>query len=133
LTSVEHDKLTGAYVDPRAGRVTFDEYASRWQAAQVHRATTAATVAGHLRVHILPTFGPRSIGSVRPSEVQAWVRGRADVVAPSTVEQSYRTLPAIFRAAVADRLIASSPCAGIKLPKRSGAGSYRSRRPKCSG
>jgi integrase len=43
---------------------------------------------------------------------------RADVVAPSTVEQSYRTWAAIFRAAVADPLIASSPCVGVKLPKR---------------
>jgi integrase len=58
------------------------------------------------------------MGSVFPSEVQAWVRGRADVVAPSTVEQIYRTLAAVFRAAVADRLVASSPCVGIKLPKR---------------
>ena len=29
----------------------------------------------NLRVHVLPTFGDRPIGSIRPSEVQAWVRG----------------------------------------------------------
>src|SRR5262245_39898388 len=87
LTTVESSKLTGGYVDPTAGRVMFETYAERWRDAQVHRATTAATVGGHLRVHILPTFGRRPIASVRPSEVQAWVRGRAERVAPATVEQ----------------------------------------------
>jgi hypothetical protein len=118
LTNVEHSKLSGGYVDPASGKVTFADYAERWRAAQVHRETTAATIGGHLRVHFLPTFGPPPIGSVRPSEVQVWVRGRADAVAPSTVEQCYRTLAAVFHAAVADRLIASSPCVGIKLSKR---------------
>jgi integrase len=44
------------------------------------------------------------------------VKGRAEVLSPATVEVVYRFLVAIFRAAVADRLIASTPCSGIKLP-----------------
>jgi len=56
---------------------------------------------------------------VRPSEVQAWVKGRADVLAPATVEVVYRYLAAIFAAAVDDRLIAASPCGRkVKLPRR---------------
>ena len=38
--------VTGQYVDPSAGLVTFREYAERWRATQVHRPTTAAHVAG---------------------------------------------------------------------------------------
>jgi integrase len=84
----------------------------------VHRGTTADQVASNLRNHILPTFKGRALASVRPSEVQGWVRDRSDVLAPATVEVVYRYLAAIFAAAVRDRLIARSPCVGIKLPRR---------------
>ncbi|HSH22429.1 MAG TPA: hypothetical protein VK975_00010 [Acidimicrobiales bacterium] len=77
-------------------------YARTWQQAQVHRGTTADQVASKLRNHILPAFEGRAIASVRPSEVQAWVRDRSDVLAPAMVEVVYRYLAAIFAAAVHD-------------------------------
>jgi integrase len=54
---------------------------------------------------------------VRPTEVQAWVRSLATRLAPGTVEVVYRYLAAVFRSAVEDRVIAMSPCRGVKLPK----------------
>src|SRR4051794_2000645 len=54
LTNIEHRKLTGAYVDPSAGRVTLKEYAEQWRKSQVHRATTAAQVETNLRRHVYP-------------------------------------------------------------------------------
>ncbi|MCW2744162.1 MAG: hypothetical protein JWM48_712 [Mycobacterium sp.] len=41
--------------------------------------------------------------------------------APATVEVVYRYLAAVFRSAVADRLIMSSPCVGVRLPCHSAA------------
>ncbi len=49
--------VTGQYVDPAAGRVTFREYAERWRASQVHRPTTAAHVETMLRRHVYPGIG----------------------------------------------------------------------------
>jgi integrase len=110
----------GSFVDPREGRVTFGEYAAGWLAAQPHRSTTAESVETILRVHILPTFGARRIGSVRTSEVQAWVAGLE--LAPSTTTVVYGKLAAIFRAAVEDRVIARSPCTRrVRLPRHHGA------------
>src|SRR5712691_8913090 len=106
----EADKTRGAWVDPALGRTTFASYAKAWQAAQVHRPTTVVSVETHLRNHVLPFFGDRPLASIRPSEIQAWVRGRSEVLAPSTVEVVYRFVSAIFRAAVADRIIAANPC-----------------------
>lgn len=118
LTSVEHRKLTGEYVDPSAGKVTLKKYAEEWRTSQVqHRASTATTVESHLRNHVYPTFGSRSIASIRPSEVQVWVKATAEVLAPATVEVVYRYLVSIMRAAVDDRLIVRNPCAKVKLPK----------------
>ena len=43
LATVEADKLRGTYVDPRAGKITLNEYAETFMAAQVWRAGTRAT------------------------------------------------------------------------------------------
>ena len=118
LRSVETTKDRGEWIDPSAGRRPFREYVTAWQESQVHRATTAAQVESHLKNHVLPIFGDRAIASIRPSEVQSWVKGRAEVLAPSTVEVVYRYLVAIFRAAAEDRVIAQSPCRGVKLPRQ---------------
>jgi integrase len=118
LTGVEADKLRGDWIDPRHGRVTFDEYARTWLEGRVHRETTAARIDVDLRRHILPAFEGRPLQAVRPSEVQAWVKCRAEVLAPSTVAVVYSTLSAIFRSAVADHYLARTPCVGVSLPKR---------------
>lgn len=71
------------------------------------------------RKHITPTFGARRLSSIRTSEVQAWVRGLE--LAPSTVTVVYGKLSAVFRSAVEDRLIPSSPCTrSVKLPRATG-------------
>jgi integrase len=66
----------------------------------------------------LPFFAHRPLGAVRRSEIQSWVKGRSDVLAPATVEIAYRYLASIFRAAVGDRLIPATPCDSIRLPKK---------------
>ncbi len=44
LTGIEHSKLTGGYVDPGAGKVTFRTFAEQWWAVQLHRPGTAIAV-----------------------------------------------------------------------------------------
>jgi integrase len=108
----------GEWVDPRAGKVTFGESAEQWRGSQVHRPSTAALVEAHMRNHVLPAFGARPLASVRPSEIQAWVRGLSNDLAPATVELVFRYVSMIFKAAVADMVIARNPCMGAKLPQR---------------
>lgn len=117
LDTVCGELVRSTYIDPRAGRRLFRDYAEAWQGAQVHRATTAAQVESNLKNHVLPFLGDRPLAAIRPSEVQGWVKARSAVLAPATVEVVYRYVVAIFRAAVADRLIPTSPCVGIKLPR----------------
>jgi integrase len=113
--------VTGQYVDPRAGRITFREYAERWRAGQVHRPTTQAYIDGNLRRHVYPVIGDRPLSSVRPTDVQAWVKGMTARLAPSTVGTIHGVVSGIFRAAVRDRLIVSNPCEGTRLPSVSKA------------
>ncbi len=116
LTRIEAQQLDGSYVDPDAGQVRVATYARTWQAAQLHRPTTVAQVDAHLRNHVLPTFGDRTLASIRPSEVQAWVRHRSEHLAPATVEVVYRIFSSMLHAAVADRLIVRNPAQGVRLP-----------------
>jgi hypothetical protein len=46
LDEVSASVLTGQYVDPRAGRVTFRAYAETWRQAKPHRPTTASRSRG---------------------------------------------------------------------------------------
>src|SRR3712207_5438104 len=74
--------VTGQYVDPAAGRVTFREYAERWRATQVHRPTTAAHVETMLRRHVYPGLGDKRLGSVLPSDVQSLAKQLSLDLAP---------------------------------------------------
>jgi integrase len=117
LDGIVGDLARGTYVDPGLGRETFGDYALAWQARQVHRDSTAATLESHLRLHILPTLGPMPLVAVRRSDVQAWVKGRSEVLAPATVRLVYSFVSGVFRSAVEDRVLAASPCSRIALPK----------------
>jgi integrase len=125
LSVMEADTMRGTYVSPDAGRLTFRVYAERRRAILAHRASTQVQVESHLRRHVYPILGNHALGAVRPSDIQAWLKrlgtagdNRKKALAPGTVLVVYRYVSGIFRAAVADRLITSSPCIGITLPAK---------------
>lgn len=117
--TIEADKERGAFVDPRAGRVTFGAFAEPWLAAQTFDDSTREAVASRLRVHLLPTFGQVELRAIRPSTVQAWNRGRQQQCAPRYVRVLLANLSGILGAAVEDGIIARNPCASsaVRAPK----------------
>ena len=117
LTGIEATKLDGTYVSPDAGRQTFGAYAADWVSRQVHRPSTRAQVGSHMKNHILPAFENRQLSSIRPSEIQTFVKSLTVKLAPATVEVIYRYLASIFLSAIDDRVLARTPCRGVKLPK----------------
>lgn len=117
LSETLADISRGTYVDPKAGQVTFRAWAEEWRARQQHRPSTATTVEGHLRNHVYPVLGDRPLATIRPSHIEALVMTLSQKLAASTVETVYRYVAAVFGAAVRDRLIPSTPCDRIKLPK----------------
>ncbi|MEH3033632.1 MAG: site-specific integrase [Aeromicrobium erythreum] len=108
--------MTGAYVDPRAGRITFREYATQWQTTRIHRANTTAAVNSALRVHAFPRFGDRPIANIRRTELEAWVHDMTRSLAPSTVRVTFQHARSVFKAAHVDRIIGVNPAEGVKLP-----------------
>lgn len=118
LDEVSASVLTGQYVDPRAGRVTFRAYAEQWRLAKPHRPTTQVKAEQHLRVHAYPAFGDKPLARIRRSDVQSWVTAlEKSGMKPSTTRTTFNTVRAVFRAAVSDRVIAVSPCTDVQLPE----------------
>lgn len=117
LAENEVAKQRGDWVDPRAGKVSFETFAEQWREMQVHRPTAASQVESNFRVWVYPNLGHRSLAAIRPSHIQAMVKALSLELAPSTVETIYRHVAAVFKAAARDRVISRSPCEGISLPK----------------
>ncbi|WP_420035079.1 tyrosine-type recombinase/integrase [Streptomyces sp. cg28] len=115
--TIEADLARGLYVDPAAGKESFRAVAERWRTSAVHRGGTSSRVERALRLHVYPTFGDRPIVTIRPSEIQAWVKDRSQALAPSTLRVTFAYMVTVMQTAVRDRTIALNPCAGIKLPE----------------
>jgi integrase len=121
----------GSYVDPKAGQVTFRSFAEDWRKNRVHDATTAERVEANLRNHVYSEDGkggrtPRggvSIGDYpmrilarRPSLIQSWLKGIP--MAPNSQLLVIGYVSQVFRAAVADKIIAANPlhAGSVQLP-----------------
>lgn len=106
--------VSGQYVDPRAGRVTFRVCAEQHRKAAPHSTATADKVRRTLERHAYPTFGDLPVSTIRPSMVQAWVIGLP--LAPATAKVVLGYVSQVFRAAVRDRIVTSNPRDGVQLP-----------------
>ena len=115
--------VTGAYVDPRSGRMTFAEYAEQWRTTQVVRPTTGLAYERVLRRNVYPRLGARPLASIRPSDIQglvAWLSTDAEdrpALAPRTVRVTLSVASAVFKSAVRDRRLVANPCVGVRLPE----------------
>ncbi len=108
----------GDHVNPKDSRTSVTAYAGQWQAVQVGRPASLAILDNALRLHVLPTLGGKSIGAVRRSDVQSLVKAlEAKGLAPGTIRNVYDATARLFAAAVDDRVIPTSPCRRVVLPK----------------
>jgi integrase len=109
LAKVQTDRSRGEFVDHRAGRVTVAAFAEQFLAGRILADRTVDTYRGLLDSHILPTLGNIEIGQLAPGTVRAW-NARLARQYPSTAAKAYRLLRAMLNTAVADELIARTPC-----------------------
>ncbi len=118
LDEVTASVVRGDYVDPKTARTLLRTYAAKWEKVQVGRDSTLSVTDNAVRLHINPAMGDRQIGSIRQSDIQGLVKAlESKDLAAGTVRNIYDTAARIFASAVDDRVIPSSPCRRIKLPK----------------
>jgi integrase len=115
LDEIASSVLTGKYVDPGAGKVTFKQFYDDWSERQLWVPATRANA--DLATGSVP-FADLPMKSIRRSHVEAWIKTVAAAWAPTTVKTRFVIVRSVFRAAVSDRIIANDPSTGVALPRR---------------
>ena len=113
LTSVEHAKAAGGYVDRSAGQVTVGEFGTRW--IETRRGRDGAPLRPRTRElyrqllagHIEPTLGRVRLRDLTPAAVRHCHSRLPGSTVPAKV---YRLLRAMMATAVEDELILTNPC-----------------------
>lgn len=109
----------GMYTDPRLGRTTFGAFWDDYLRSSPHlRPSTREVYTRHGTRYLLPAFGPRRLGDIRPLHVAEWVaRLESQGVGAATINASFRLLRIVLNRAVLGELIARNPTRGVKVPK----------------
>lgn len=116
LDEVTASVVTGQYVDPKAGKMTFDKWFEQWSKRQVWAPMTA--VQGDL-VRRTVTFGHVPLANLRSSHLEQWVKTmQAKKYAANTIRTRMQTVRAALKAAVRDKRLMADPSEGVKLPRR---------------
>lgn len=109
--------VTGQWAAPQAGRETVQAYGERWLQRQVLADTTLATYVTVLTKHVFPTLGALRMDAVTREDIQKLVKDWQQDAAPSTAQQRYLVTAIMFRSALKDRVLPTTPCIDIKLPR----------------
>lgn len=99
-----------------ASAVAAGEWIPRWQAAATGRLSTRARDDSYLRTHVVPAFAHRQLAAITTWEVQEWVTGLGDRLAPGSVHKVHGVLSKLLGSAVSAGLLAVNPCRGVQLP-----------------
>jgi integrase len=122
LANIEADMSRGQYIDPRAGKITLQQYATDWLASQTTDPSTRVAVESRLRLHAFPYLGNRPLSSFQPSHLRAWVRLLEDTGAAGSYRRViFGNVSAVLSAAVDDGYLARNPCraGSVRPPKPS--------------
>ncbi|MGW4780340.1 tyrosine-type recombinase/integrase [Streptomyces filamentosus] len=119
LAQVEADMSRGQYIDPRASRITFQQYGEKWLRNHQADPNTGFSMESQLRLHAFPYIGSRPLGSFKPEHIRDWV---ADLTAAGVVGSYarviYSNVRTVLNAAVDDGHLPKNPCSArsVKAP-----------------
>jgi integrase len=118
--AVEVSKVTGAYIEPTLARLTIGSLGPAWLARQRGHMKPSGfrTLDSIWRTHVEPRWGSVRLGDVRHTDVAAWTAELAAHYSATLVRTAHSVLARILDDAVRDRLLASNPARGVKLPNR---------------
>ncbi|MDT0268311.1 site-specific integrase [Streptomyces sp. DSM 44915] len=113
------DMAAGQYIDPKASRITFQQYAEKYLGTLTTEENSRAASERRLRLHAYPYIGTRPMGSFQPGHIRTWLRQLTTAV-PSASHRLiiYGSVSSLFNAAVDDALLPKNPChaRSVKAP-----------------
>jgi integrase len=118
--TVEVAKMRGEYVPPTLGRITIGQLGPAWlERQQGHMKPSGfRSYESAWRVHVEPRWGCMRVSEIQFTAVQGWVSQLTTKRGPVVVQTAYSVLARILDDAVRDRVLATNPARGAKLPKR---------------
>lgn len=120
LAEVEVSKHRGEFVNPTDAAATIRELGKAWLAA--HEATvkpsTYNSTETSWRIHVEPRWGARKVGSIRHTEVSAWIAELSANKSATIVKRAHGVLAGILDGAVKDRRINANPAREVKTPRK---------------
>lgn len=114
----ESARSRGSWVDPRSGRIRFEDWVAQWREdVTTDRPTSQARKMGIVEKYLLPRFSGWSIAEIRPTDVKAMLaHDLADGLSNATVRKHVFVLSGILEQAVVEQRLALNPCSGVALP-----------------
>ena len=117
LGEIARAKREGTHV--LTHKLTVAEYGEQWIDTHIHQRGSTRDQMQHKWVYIRRDLGDLPLREVTRAHVQnavtKWLRD--DQMAPSTIHVTYGYVSGLFKAAIIDRLLGSTPCVKIKLPE----------------
>lgn len=102
---------------PRS-RITFGEYATTWRKSQLHhRSRTAESTEAIFRKMLEPQLGRLPLVEVTRTDVQNAVIEWQTAYSPGRVHIAYGYVSTIYKSAILDQLLTTTPCRKISLPE----------------
>ncbi|MGI5449815.1 tyrosine-type recombinase/integrase [Streptomyces sp. CA-243310] len=120
LTRIQADMDAGQFFDPKAGRITFREYAEKWLGGLTTDIVSQEAVKRRIRLHAVPHLGTRPMGSFQPAHVRTWLSDLTTSLPNATYRRAiYDSVSSLFNAAKDDGVIRSNPChaQSVKAPE----------------
>src|SRR6266704_5243857 len=121
LTSLEDAKLRGAYVDPKAGKVAFSEWAERWYRTTAGlKPSTRHYYRQLLDNQVLPRFRAVSLAGIDRMAVREWIAALIENgPGASRIRNAHAVLSMVLASAVDANRLAVNVAAGVRgLPRR---------------
>ncbi|MDV8021996.1 tyrosine-type recombinase/integrase [Rhodococcus sp. IEGM 1330] len=116
LDSIVSSQVTGNYVDPRLGKITFASFYKEWSSRQVWVPGTVQAM--NLAANGV-TFANVALGDLRPSHIESWVKAMQDKpLAASTIKTRFNNVRSVLKAAKRDKVLGEDPTERITLPRR---------------
>ncbi|BCN82774.1 hypothetical protein RE0356_14150 [Prescottella equi] len=116
LDGVTAAQVTGNYIDPARGKVTFASFYREWSSRQVWVPNTVRAM--DLAANSVP-FGNIALADLRPSHVETWVKAMQDKpLQPGTIKTRFNNVRSVLRAAKRDKVLGEDPTERVTLPRR---------------
>jgi integrase len=112
LTRTEAQILDSDWIDPEAGKVSLESYATAWIVERPNLRPKTVQLYQYLaHRHVLPRLGSSAVNAITEGQVRRWRKELLDSGAsPVTTAKAYRLLKAILNTAADDGLIRRNPC-----------------------